>query len=287
MEESGALLASSQGAFHIVAASIADATIVVGGRDGSFNAGLTALCERKRLIPVGCFGGAAEKLLEYVNVHWRPDPQLSELKRLDPSRQSNWEDKLTGSIISFLETYPRILIIHGRSSDRNKVEKILRDAQHQFRNLPCLIIMQDTGSGTSILPQQFESLANLVDAAIAVVTPDDIGAPAIDEQGNPIPVLEMKPLQPRARENIWLEVGFFWGRLGREKLLVLGRPEVSVPSDFGGALYEKYDKSPEEVQEKIIKFIENLRTGRHSHVFGSIFPPSGSSANGPTGGFRL
>lgn len=47
--------------------------------------------------------------------------------------------------------------------------------------------------------------------------------------------------QPRARQNVILELGYFVGRLTRSRVCPLKRGEVEVPSDFGGVLYTAFD----------------------------------------------
>jgi predicted nucleotide-binding protein len=49
--------------------------------------------------------------------------------------------------------------------------------------------------------------------------------------------------RPRARQNVVLELGFFLGKLGRERVLVLHK-EVEgfeMPSDYAGVLFKPYD----------------------------------------------
>jgi predicted nucleotide-binding protein len=38
-----------------------------------------------------------------------------------------------------------------------------------------------------------------------------------------------------------LELGYFVGRLGRDRVCALGRGDVEIPSDFDGVVYETYD----------------------------------------------
>nr|WP_083916265.1 TIR domain-containing protein [Methylobacterium sp. B34] len=51
------------------------------------------------------------------------------------------------------------------------------------------------------------------------------------------------PQQPRARQNVLLELGYFIGRLGRSRVCALRRGQVEIPSDFGGVVYETFDAS--------------------------------------------
>ena len=46
---------------------------------------------------------------------------------------------------------------------------------------------------------------------------------------------------PCARENVILELGFFLGRLGRQRVCALYKEGVSIPSDYNGVLFVKVD----------------------------------------------
>ena len=52
---------------------------------------------------------------------------------------------------------------------------------------------------------------------------------------------EKSDLQPRARQNVILELGFFLGRLGRERVCPLVKGDVETPSDYVGVVYTKLD----------------------------------------------
>ena len=52
-----------------------------------------------------------------------------------------------------------------------------------------------------------------------------------------------KTAKPRARQNVVLELGFFIGKLGRERVFTLKNGnELEIPSDFSGVVYTSYDE---------------------------------------------
>ena len=112
-----------------------------------------------------------------------------------------------------------------------------------------VIVLADEFAPTEPIPLKFERSAGSVDGAIALITPDDIGSLA----GDPATA-------PRARENVWVEVGWFWGRRGRSKLLLLRRGGASIPSDLGNVENYEYTDSPEERAREIQQFIARLRS---------------------------
>lgn len=67
--------------------------------------------------------------------------------------------------------------------------------------------------------------------AVVILTPDDVGWPASDSS----------KAQARARQNVIFELGYFIGKLGREKVCALYKGDVELPSDFHGVLYLPMD----------------------------------------------
>ena len=64
---------------------------------------------------------------------------------------------------------------------------------------------------------------------VVILSPDDIGALAVNE-----PIYE-----PRARQNVVFEMGYFIGALGRQYVAVLLAGGVKSPSDIDGVGYLK------------------------------------------------
>jgi len=81
--------------------------------------------------------------------------------------------------------------------------------------------------------EKFEDFASRAGFAVVLMTPDDMGHAAGNE----------KDKKPRPRQNVVLEMGYFVGRLGRARTLVLTKGEVEMPSDVLGLVYEPMDKT--------------------------------------------
>ena len=92
------------------------------------------------------------------------------------------------------------------------------------------ILDEEVNEGRTI-PEKFEEHADKAGFAIVLLTPDDVGA-SKDETDN---------FQPRARQNVVLEFGYFWGMLGRKRLCVLYKEGVELPSDMKGIAYVLMD----------------------------------------------
>ena len=48
---------------------------------------------------------------------------------------------------------------------------------------------------------------------------------------------ECKDGAKRARQNVVLETGYFWGKLGRDRMVILADKGVELPSDMQGVVY--------------------------------------------------
>ena len=50
-------------------------------------------------------------------------------------------------------------------------------------------------------------------------------------------------MKARARQNVVFELGYFIGRLGRNRVCALYAEGVEIPSDYSGVVYTKLDAS--------------------------------------------
>ena len=73
--------------------------------------------------------------------------------------------------------------------------------------------------------QKFREEAKDVGFAVVLLSPDD----------------ETAEGQSRARQNVILELGFFLGALGPERVAALKKGDVETPSDFDGVIYTAFD----------------------------------------------
>ncbi|MCI0582443.1 MAG: nucleotide-binding protein [Chloroflexi bacterium] len=230
----------------------ADVAIVVGGGGHAYPAGLAAFLMGVRLIPVATFGGAGRLLWQELSDHF--DRPLGKLPR-----RSRW-DRLAGepqdvvdAIREELESLPRVMIVHGRSDDRVKVEEILVSCGVRDP----IVLQRRLHHGTTI-PEKFESEASQADAAVVLFTPDDEAEAMKDSFGQPIPA-DNRQKRARARQNVSLEYGWFWGRLGRDRLLMMVTGNLELPTDLSGLLFERYEDSPDERRAEIVAFIDSIR----------------------------
>ncbi len=143
-----------------------------------------------------------------------------------------WEDdSLTGVSTSDKKTNPEhlrnVFIIHGH--DEGTKETVARFIS-QIQLNP-IILHEQPNQGQTII-EKFEQHAEVA-FAVALLTPDDTGSLAGEEQSH----------QPRARQNVIFEFGYFMGKLGRQRVCALTKGKVETPSDYDGVIYISFDKS--------------------------------------------
>ena len=152
-----------------------------------------------------------ESMLSEVEEYWEDDDQGPDfLEATTTSEQTNTN---------------QVFIIHGRDhGTRDTVARFLESL-----GLEAVILQEQPDQGRTVI-EKFEQYAQC-DFAVALFTPDDVGGIADED------------LQPRARQNVVFEFGYFIGKYGRDRVraLVKGGPEI--PSDYSGVLHIPLDES--------------------------------------------
>ena len=120
----------------------------------------------------------------------------------------------------------RIFLVHGH--DEAVLHEVARFLERLEQNV--IILREQANQGRTII-EKFENYAD-VGFAIVLLTPDDRGGPV---------AAPYEQQQARARQNVILELGYFLGRLGRNRVCALYREGVEIPSDYSGVLYVKLD----------------------------------------------
>ena len=119
-----------------------------------------------------------------------------------------------------------IFIVHGHNeAAKYKVANFVKDL-----DLTATILDEQPSRGQTII-DKFEEHANEAGFAIVLLTSDDVGGPK-DKKDE---------LNPRARQNVILELGYFLHGLGRERVCVLYEDGVELPSDIHGIVYVSLD----------------------------------------------
>ncbi|WP_373781493.1 TIR domain-containing protein, partial [Glaesserella sp.] len=111
------------------------------------------------------------------------------------------------------------------------------------------VLQNTSGGGLTIIEALEKEIGqNPTDVMFGIVllTPDDMGY-----------VKNSKPenAEPRARQNVVLEMGMLLSSIGRRRVAILKKGHLEVPSDASGILYISFN---EHVKETVPKLVERL-----------------------------
>jgi len=148
---------------------------------------------------------------------------LEELKLFDTSPKVNGVERAD------VEFSNRVFVVHGH--DEEMKQAVARTLEKI--GLEPIILHEQPNKGRTII-EKFTDYSN-VSFSVVLLSPDDIAYP----KDHP-----PKDAKLRARQNVIFELGFFIGKLGRNRVLVLYQEEENfeMPSDYSGVLYTPYDK---------------------------------------------
>jgi predicted nucleotide-binding protein len=128
----------------------------------------------------------------------------------------------------------KVFLVHGRDNDLlTRVTHLLeRTGTHEI-----VILGEQPSRGRTII-EKFEAHGSEADYAVVLLSGDDLGrlSPTHVAEGLPEP-----REQPRGRQNVIFEMGWFIGQLSRAHVTVLYEQGVELPSDYQGVIYTALD----------------------------------------------
>ena len=144
---------------------------------------------------------------------------LEELELSETERVQNGEDVTTPKS-------NRVFVVHGH--DNEMKQAVARTVERL--GLEAIILNEQPNHGRMLI----EKIEHYSDVGFAVVllSPDDTGY---------LNACGLEAARVRARQNVILELGYFAGKLGRERVMALHRGGIEFPSDYDGVLYMPYD----------------------------------------------
>ncbi len=195
-----------------------------------------------------CFGTNTTASIRYNeahNLHYRPMMWVSGMP--DPDYKGITEKKIShakaslGQAIDALNTdledlqssvtpntppssgangvSPRVFLVHGH--DEAVRETVARFIERL--GIEVIILHEQANGGRTII-EKIEHHSE-VGMAVVLLTPDDVGSKIGGE------------LEPRVRQNVLLELGYFIGALGRDKVCAIKSGDVDIPTDFAGVVW--------------------------------------------------
>lgn len=119
-----------------------------------------------------------------------------------------------------------IFIVHGRDEGHKEaVARLVRDLTNRQP-----IILHEQVSGGDTIIEKLERAASTAAFSIVIATGDDVGR--FKDDGDD---------RPRARQNVILELGYFFGLVGRRNVVLLFEPGMERPSDTDGIVHIELD----------------------------------------------
>jgi predicted nucleotide-binding protein len=197
-----------------------------------------------RLTP-GAIRDAAAKIADATARYLKKDhvappirqaevPKLAERLAREARGQGKADEKSAGPPDS-------VFVVHGHDEETLRlVCAFLNELQ-----IKPVVLSQSFGPSQSLL-QKFFQLSREARFAIVILTADDLGASRIQYEADGV---AGRALQFRGRQNVILELGFFYGSLGWENVFVVYRkpprvfPNFERPSDLDGAVFDPIDEA--------------------------------------------
>jgi predicted nucleotide-binding protein len=129
-----------------------------------------------------------------------------------------------------------VFIVYGHDElNLLRLEKLLKE---RWRLEP-IVLSSEAGKGRTLI-EKFEQEAQRATYAVTLFTPDDL-----------IEVEDKKYTQ--ARPNVIFEMGWFYGRLGRQRVCILFKKGTKIHSDLDGIMRIEFAENVEEILPKLEK----------------------------------
>jgi len=122
----------------------------------------------------------------------------------------------------------RVFLVHGH--DERLLQEVARFLERLEQDV--VILREQPNSGRTII-EKFEDYSD-VGFAVVLLAADDLGCASPYRKDR---------LLPRARQNVIMELGYFLGKLGRNRVCALYQEGVDIPSDYSGVLYVPLDSA--------------------------------------------
>lgn len=161
--------------------------------------------------------------------------------------QSSGQSPKTETIApATVETKGKVFVVHGHDHiAKDQLELVL----HKL-GIDHFVLQNTSGNGLTIieaLEKEIGQNAEHVKFGIVLLTPDDMGYPKSEPQ-NP---------QPRARQNVVLEMGMLLSAIGRERVAILKKGRLEEPSDVKGILYLGFNEHVKETVPRLVQSLSN------------------------------
>jgi predicted nucleotide-binding protein len=132
----------------------------------------------------------------------------------------------------------KIFIVHGHDTPAlEQLELVLRRL-----GLDPYILQNNDGESKTLIEALEQQIYKEAAFGIILMTPDDYGYPKAKTDAD---------RQPRARQNVILEMGMVLASLGRERMVLLKKGALEMPTDVNGVIYLEFNEHVKEVAVKL------------------------------------
>lgn len=174
-------------------------------------------------------------------LNWWPKTETLQIQGKQPDKFKADLAQAIGSAASFKQSssgQSRIFVVHGADTDAlAQLELVLYKLDVQP------LVQKDVdGKGKSLFTALMDNIATESDFAIVLLTPDDYGYRNSEAETEK---------QPRARQNVILEAGMALAKLGQDRVAIIKKGALEIPSDLEGLIRIEYNNQVKEIASKI------------------------------------
>jgi predicted nucleotide-binding protein len=132
-----------------------------------------------------------------------------------------------------------VFLVHGH--DEELLQEVIQFLEGV--GLKSIVLSMVGGASRSLIDKFFD-IGGAARFAIVLLSADDMGASRLQFEETDVGA---KALKYRSRQNTILELGYFYGLLGWDKVFVLEKrppknfPDFERPSDLNGVVFDRYD----------------------------------------------
>ena len=127
------------------------------------------------------------------------------------------------------KTLPKVYIVHGPDEEtKTTAAKFIEDL-----GLKPTVLDRKPSKGQTVI-DKFDEQADKAGFAIALLTPDDVGA--LKDEAD-------RQLNPRAHQNVLFELGYFIGKLSPNRVCLLYKEGIELPSGIRDIAYVPMDRN--------------------------------------------
>jgi len=166
---------------------------------------------------------------------------------------------INSALAKTINSKTKIFIVYGHDQTAlEQLELVLRRL-----HLDPYILQNNDGQSKTIIEALEQKIYGEAAFGIVLMTPDDYGYSKNKGEGE---------RQPRARQNVVLEMGMIFASLGRQRMVILKKGALEIPSDIDGVLRLEFNDHVREIATKLATQMQNAGI----EIDNSLIPKAGA-----------